>query len=276
MKSIVRFLRETHGQTIGTTVKVLLNKFLYLFSIAAGRAAPAGRLHSSWYWTRHPFSLRREVLWSTYLKCWFRPEDESAIECMLHMSQYEPVSWVTPQPGEVFLDVGGYVGWYSILAARAVTTAGNVIALEPDSVNRMQLDHNLKLNGIDNVVVMPLAAWSGSGRIGWCHAEQPVWHRISDADGSVTQETISIDDLASKLNLTRLDWIKFDIEGAEVQALQGAAQTLSRFRPKLFIEIHETKQVVEDILRSHGYIVECEQYDQAPERHGWILARNPK
>src|SRR5450432_94760 len=151
MNKFSRFLFETHGKSAVTTAKIVCNKLVYASNRAFGRDLSAGRLHARWHWYRYPFSLRREVLWSDPLQSWFYPEDESATECMLHMENYEPVAWVAPQRGDIFLDVGGYVGWYTIQAAKAVGPAGKVIAMEPDEVNRLQLERNLKLNEIENV-----------------------------------------------------------------------------------------------------------------------------
>jgi FkbM family methyltransferase len=272
IRKLLDFVLETHGQSIATTAKIACNKAVYLINRAVGRRSNAGLVHAEWHWARHPFSLRKKVLWSSTLKAWFFPEDESAIECMLHMPAYEPIDWVDPRQGEYFLDGGGYVGWYSILAGRAVGDSGRVVALEPDTLNRRQLERNLALNKLENVQILPLAIWSRSGNVGWRHGEEPVWHRVRD-EGELTQESVSIDELVVDLGLARLDWIKLDIEGAEVDALRGASRTLRDYSPKLFIEVHETKEVVATMLHDAGYRIMRELYDQPPDRHGWILAQ---
>ena len=272
MSMIPHYLLEARGRSPRTTAKVLCNKLLYAGVRIIGKPPREGWVHSHLHWSRYPFSLRRETLWSSPLRAWFCPADESAIECMLHLPNYEPVRWVAPRPGEVFLDAGAYVGWYSIQAARAVGPSGRVIALEPDPVNRSQLERNLKLNDIQNTTVVPCAVWSGTGRVGWRPGDQPVWHRVGEAGESGKIEAISVDDLVKRLGLPRVDWIKLDIEGAEVEALRGASETLRRFRPTLFIEVHETREPVCTLLTQFGYSLEREQYDQPPDRHGWILA----
>ena len=221
MKNLLQFVFETRGQSMSTTVRIAVNKTIYAINQAIRRAPPAGLVHASWHWTRYPFSLRKRVLWSAALKGWFSPEDESAMECMLHMPAYEPVAWVDPKQGEYFLDVGGYVGWYSIQTGRAVGKSGCVVVLEPDPLNRRQLKRNLALNHLENVQTLPVAAWSQSGEVRWHRAEQPVWHQITDK-GEGSQPAVSIDELVRNLRLPRVDWIKLDIEGAEVNALLGA------------------------------------------------------
>jgi FkbM family methyltransferase len=270
-KKFLNFLLDTRGQSISTTAKIIFNKAVYLASRTVRKTPEVGLVHADWHWAKYPFSLRHRILWSSALRGWFIPEDESAIECMLHMPSYEPIEWVTPIQGEYFLDAGGYVGWYSILAARAVGNSGGVVTLEPDPLNRRQLEVNLSLNKLENVRILPLAIWSSSGRVKWQQGEEPVWHQISEA-GETTLESISVDDLIRSLGLLRLDWIKLDIEGGEVEALRGAERTLREYRPKLFIEVHGTTQIVAKLLQEVGYTISRELYDQPPDRHGWILA----
>lgn len=261
------------GTTSSVRARVLCNLGTYALIRAVSPAPREGWLHSPKHWYRFPFSLREKILWSPSLAAWFSPADESAIECMLHMSNYEPTQWVAPQPGQVFLDIGGYIGWYTIHAARAVGPAGRVVALEPDGTNRAQLKTNLRLNEIKNCLVLPVAAWSKSGRIGWRSGAEPVWHRAEESAGLPTIEADSVDAIVQRLGLERVDWIKMDIEGGESEALKGAEETLSRFHPVIFTEIHETFDAVEQFLASRGYVCEQMAFDYPPRKHGWTLHR---
>ena len=236
-------------------------------------APPDGWLHSRWHWYRFPFSLRNTVLWSPFLEAWFSPEDESAIECMLHMPSYEPVSWVSPRSGDIVLDVGAYIGWYAIQAARAVGPLGKVLALEPDTSNRRQLERNLSLNGISNCTVVSKAAWSSVEEIGWHADSVPVWRRPDRLELMSSVPGVTIDSLVADLRLPAINWIKMDIEGTELEALRGAEDVLRRFHPSLFIEIHETLGDLRCFLAGFGYTIEESRFDELPDRHGWILAR---
>lgn len=84
---------------------------------------------------------------------------------------------------------------------------------------------------------------------------------------------ITIDTLVNELGLKRVDWIKMDIEGGEIEALRGAQQTLELLRPVLFIEVHETMEPLTRFLAKSGYRIEQATFDQPPDRHGWIVAR---
>lgn len=271
--SLVRSFFETRGQSWSVSARLYFNKVVYAFIRSTGKMPAQGWLHSRQYWFDYPLSLRGRVLWSAPLQAWFAPEDETALEYMLHLESYEPVQWVQPCEGEVFIDVGGYIGSYSISAAKAVGPAGQVVILEPESNNRRQLERNLALNGITNCQVLPLAAWSASGTVGWHQDNHPVWHRVEEARDDNAVDAVRIDDVVHRLSLTRVDWIKMDIEGVELDALKGAEGTLRRFRPKLFIEIHETLKPVTELLAEFGYSIVNATFDVQPKRHGWILAR---
>lgn len=266
---------DTYGKTPLTTAKVLVNRATYSLVRTVAKQPSKGWLYSRWHWYKSPFSLRNQVLWSAPLQCWFRAHDETAMECMLHLPEYEPVGWVAPRPGDVFLDVGAYIGWYTIQAAKATGSSGRVIALEPDAYNRRQLEENLALNGLAGCAVIPVAAWREAAELGWHSGDVPVWSKVDRESHARPVRAVTIDSLASDLGLASVNWIKMDIEGAEIEALQGAEKTLERFRPILFIEIHETLEAVSRFLEKIGYVIEKSQFDEPPDRHGWILARRP-
>jgi FkbM family methyltransferase len=273
LTKVGEFLRETHGQSRWVTAEVYCNKLLYGLIRTLGKTPASGWVSSPVHWHRFPFSLRGRVLWSPFLNAWFSPEDESAIEYMLRLPRYEPLEWVAPTEGQVFLDIGAYVGPYSIRAARAVGPTGRVIALEPDATNRRQLEKNLALNGITNCTVAPFAAWSRPGRVRWRPGSEPVWHRVDEAAGPGEIEATTVDEVVSRMALPCVDWIKIDIEGAELEALQGAAATIKRFHPLLFIEEHAVMQSLRDLLAQFNYEIASVVFDEPAEHHGWVLAR---
>jgi FkbM family methyltransferase len=264
---------ETRGQNAAVCSRLYLNRLVYSVIRSTFKTPERGWIHTRWYWFHFPLSLRGYILWSSPLQAWFSAEDETAVEYMLHLQNYEPVQWVQPREGEVFIDVGGYIGSYSMLASQAVGPAGRVVILEPEPNNRRQLERNLLLNGIANCQIVPQAAWSGNGSVGWHQDKEPVWHRVEEGQHDQAVDAVRIDDLVSRFSLSRVDWIKMDIEGAEVDALKGAEVTLRRFHPQLFIEVHETLKPITEFLSRAGYSIVSASFDVPPERHGWILAR---
>lgn len=99
-----------------------------------------------------------------------------------------------------------------------------------------------------------------------------------DEDGNVLG--VTIDELVDSLGLPRLDWIKMDIEGAEVEALKGAMKTLSRYRPTLWIEFHNTLLELKELLAEAQYEIRGEIHSEPTPylwEHGylWAVPRNP-
>jgi len=192
---------------------------------------------------------------------------------MLHMEGYEPTEWVSPREGDVFLDIGGFVGWHAIRAARIVGPSGRVISLEPDPINRSQLEVNLSLNGVANCTISGLAAWSTTGEeLGWYTRKSADCCRIDGAECAQKVVTTTIDDLVRDMQLDRLDWIKIDIEGGEIEALKGAEMSLGRYRPQVFVEVHDTVDAVKGLLARYNYAIEKEAYDSSVKPHGWYYA----
>ena len=68
-------------------------------------------------------------------------------------------------PGDVFFDLGAYVGPFTLLAARLVGPEGRVVAFEPDPRARAVLERNLAANGVANVTVVPCAVGDRHGKV---------------------------------------------------------------------------------------------------------------
>jgi len=164
-----------------------------------------------------------------------------------HRALAPTIARLVPAAAVVF-DVGAHAGQYTKLFARAASR-GRVYAFEPGSYARSILRTVVWLHGLSNVVVVPIALGSearvdtltiplklrGSFGFGLSHLGKP-----SERWQAVTQEIVAvatIDGVAERLGLDRLDFIKADIEGWELQLLRGAERALERFRPRLLLEL---------------------------------------
>jgi FkbM family methyltransferase len=157
---------------------------------------------------------------------------------------------IVAEPGDVVIDAGGCWGDTALYFAEKISSSGRVFCCEFDPVNLEILEDNLRLNPAlqTRVHILRIALWDKSDETIDYVARGPgtALNASGPANGTVIT-TLSIDDLAAREKLARVDVIKMDIEGAELRALQGAEQVLRRFRPKLAISLYHKPDDLLDI-----------------------------
>ena len=163
-------------------------------------------------------------------------------------------------PGAVMYDVGGSVGFFSLLGARLGAT---VVAFEPLAGAAATIERNTALNGLsERVRVLELAAGDQEGRATLIEAGEAGWSHLADRgtrpDAHATHDVrvAALDDLVAAGEIGPPDLVKLDVEGSEGAVLDGLRQTIERHRQVLVIELHETNAEVADRLESHGYHLE--------------------
>ncbi len=137
----------------------------------------------------------------------------------------------TIRPGMVVCDIGAFVGYYSLLAAQRVGSAGKVYAFEPDRHSFGFLVRNIQTNGFaDIVTAVPKAISNVTEEASFYFVDgNRRWNSLLVRGVDVTRGTVSCTKLDEFLqNQKRVDVIKIDIEGAEVRALEGMERTLAR------------------------------------------------
>ena len=145
------------------------------------------------------------------------------------------------QPGWVVLDVGANIGWYTLMAAKALAGTGAVHAFEPAPEEFARLSQNLALNGFRNVTLHEQALSDSAGQGLLTELRDAGMTRLATSTDSSSRPVSmnTLDLFARATALGRLDFVKVDIEGAELRFLQGGRSTLARLRPTLMIELHE-------------------------------------
>jgi FkbM family methyltransferase len=139
------------------------------------------------------------------------------------------------QQGSVVLDVGANIGYYSLLFAkwRAV-----VHAFEPFPETAHKLRRNLELNPALRVTMWEVALSDHEGSVSMAVPDTTNCGCNFLVAGSGNIPTTRLDAFIQNHGLKRLDLIKVDIEGSEMAFLEGAAETIAAFRPRLMIEIN--------------------------------------
>jgi FkbM family methyltransferase len=150
------------------------------------------------------------------------------------------------EPGDIAIDAGACWGETSLYFAHEVGESGHVVSYEFIPSNIEVLEKNLAKNPhlSGRITVVPNPIWSSSRQTLYyvdCGPSSRVSFEKLRSDFDDTQcQTVSIDDTVKKLWLPKVDFIKMDIEGAEIQALKGAEITLRQFHPKLAISLYHS------------------------------------
>ncbi|HKY70327.1 MAG TPA: FkbM family methyltransferase [Nitrospira sp.] len=142
-------------------------------------------------------------------------------------------------PGTTIVDVGAFIGFFSLRFARWVSGGGRVLALEPDPKSLARLRHRVERAGLTTVVdciEAAVAHESGERRL-TLNAACPVDHKLGEAGIPVT--TTSIDDLLAVSGWPPVSLIKIDVQGAEASVIAGARRTIAAFHPSLFVEVSD-------------------------------------
>ncbi len=150
------------------------------------------------------------------------------------------------EPGMTFVDIGANLGWFSLIAAKAVGSTGAVYAYEPKRSLFEHLSKSIKQNNFSWVTATNCAlgdsetqlqiAWSKS-----CEYLGGIWLLTSDDLREELKEhcfeTVDVHRLDELFPDTIVDLVKIDIEGAEYLALKGAEKTLLQHKPVIMSEI---------------------------------------
>jgi FkbM family methyltransferase len=151
--------------------------------------------------------------------------------------------------GMTVLDIGAHHGFYTLLASKCVGTAGRVIAFEPSPRERKRLKEHVRINKCRNVEIEPFALGkeSGSeelfivqGQEDWCNSLRlPVVQAMTT---TMTVQVKSLDQYLAHRNIAQVDFVKLDVEGAELDVLKGAHGLLrSKGKPVLLVEVFDIR-----------------------------------
>ncbi len=247
-------------------------------SLARSLAAllPAGRVkeflrlraYNLKYRGRAHFSRDRDTFTTAMAGARFRTRQAPyGIPGMLDLYQ----RWRRIRPGDVVVDVGAHHGLVMLGLAALTGSAGSVLALEPDDLNREALLQNLGLNPeFHQIHLLSDALWDQIGTIEFCERGALGSSALWDGPGSTKKikQTITLDALAERFALRRLDLVVMNAEGAELKALAGAGRVLRDFRPAFAIASNHvvdgkhTCETVERELKNVGYEAETVWHTQ--------------
>jgi FkbM family methyltransferase len=216
LRAPLRKLRSTGHALVCEDRPTYRNRLCDFYS-SIGNFQPVVRTRAG---TRLAVDLRDEgVGWPIFVQQQYEPAETSFISHTL-------------RPGDVFVDIGANIGYFTTLACRLVGRSGQVVAFEPDPDHCGLLRGNLRLNGARNAVVQNCALGSET-RNGRLYRSPSNFgdHRV--AAGTEQRDSIPIsirrfDEACDELKLRRVDFIKIDVQGYEPYVFAGMGGSLDR------------------------------------------------
>lgn len=173
----------------------------------------------------------------------------------------------TLKPGDILVDAGAFRGMLSIYASRLVGDNGLVIAMEPDPDQYERLIKNIEINGVKNIKVIKKGLWGESTVLSFKSGNELASSFI-DADSQNTTlrvEVTTLDAVFESITPKGAVLVKMNIEGSEIEAVKGAKETISKYKPGFVIRTNHwvdgktTDGPVEELLRNYGYQPETKQ-----------------
>jgi FkbM family methyltransferase len=171
------------------------------------------------------------------------------------------LDWFTRnvRPHETWLDIGAHYGYTAIALCRLVGQSGRVYAFEPMVATAGCLSRAKKLNSFQQLTVLPIA-------LGNCEdlrieslpqVRGMVDHSLHDEPIENPFLVVGLDWLWPRIRREneRIDGVKIDVQGMEIDVLRGMSGVLRRYKPKLALELHPgvSRQAVLDLLATMGY-----------------------
>jgi FkbM family methyltransferase len=173
------------------------------------------------------------------------------------------------KPGMTVADIGAYIGFDTLAMSKWVGASGRVLAFEPDPSTADRLETNCRLNDVRNATVYRKAVSDRTGKARFSARADVESHLVSadhssangegsgDGGGTVTIESVRLDDVLFAEPAAPVGLIKLDAEDFETEVLRGAPRVLAEMSPVWLIEIHSARSLtgsVRELLR-HGYSV---------------------
>jgi len=151
--------------------------------------------------------------------------------------QYLLAGKCEPQPGEIIIDAGGFQGGTAIWFADKIGELGQVHSFEPLESNYLKMKENIHRNHLEQIITaINEGLWNINTDLfitdhlsaSYCSADH----------GDLKIKVTTLDTYVQAKKLERVNFIKMDIEGSELNALKGASETIIKFKPKLAISIY--------------------------------------
>jgi len=179
--------------------------------------------------------------------------EHSALDGQLLSGKFEvaETNFVTRflRDGMTILDIGAHHGFYTLLASKLVGPTGKVVSFEPSPRECVRLERHIRLNNCANVRIEQIALGASPGKAelflvegteDYCNSLRPP--AVNAETRKVPVKVTTLDEFLPATGLTGVDFIKLDVEGAELDVLKGASNLLRRsLRPVFMVEVYDIR-----------------------------------
>ena len=162
--------------------------------------------------------------------------------------------------GDIVVDVGANAGMFMVKAALSVGDKGKVIAIEPIEENFELLKRNIEFHNLNNVYIIRKALGSKRGKTTMIKSLLSCTHQLKGLKNpefpiqEVDVEVDTLDNIVKQLNINKIDLLKIDVEGAELEVLKGAKESLKITR-NIAMELHCKKEEIKSFLEQREFQV---------------------
>jgi FkbM family methyltransferase len=153
----------------------------------------------------------------------------------------EMILKLIPEKAVIF-DIGANIGWFTLTIAKSIKNT-QIYAFEPIKHTYQQLAYNLKLNNINNVKAVNSALGENEGTTSFFYYKEgsgnASMRKLSSEYKAerVKGKVMKLDDFVAKNRIKRIDFLKCDVEGAELMVFKGGLESIKKFKPVIFAEL---------------------------------------
>jgi FkbM family methyltransferase len=236
-------------------IREVIDSFSFYFDSVVPASTPRGELIDL-------SCPRKLVLRDERLAFWMNSLTEPAAGHRFYFERYRP------RDGDICLDCGANYGYVTYVMSKMVGSRGRVISFEPDPETFEMLKKNVEEHDLKNVTIVNKALWNekttlkfnaegslGGGLVNTINRDKSMLNQ------QISVETTTLEEIANELSLPRIDFVKMDIEGAELEVLQSSSKLLARHKAHLAVASEHLRDGqltfgrVEQILKGAGYEV---------------------
>ena len=229
----------------------------------------------SWYYGKYKqkgidLGAERIIITKNGIKLNLIPNDPGISLELTRHAVHEPVTtqivFEKLKEGMTCVDAGGNIGYYATIESNKVGKSGKVIAIEPSPVNFGYLSKNLELQNQSNYEVHNFACGKDDGELSFLVHDISNMCKVVGKDTKIPEgmKVIKIpvkklDTFLDSIGVEKIDFLRMDIEGSELNLFEGAKKTIKKSKPMIQFEFHpgklgpaDTRKVLE-YLKNEDY-----------------------